>query len=233
MRHSWTLWLAFAACLAVVLAAMGWVSVTALRLDQAETQGAAAGGVGGERQSGPVAHGFRPGPDARPGERPACVCLSHVSAGGSRLGRASKGKTADSGLAPSPLLSGGLAARAGLLPVRARRPNHLAAGADRGQSAAGGAEVRFAKRQSRRLDRTWTASVRSPTERNCWRCSRKRLPPAAKSQCLPESVRHECCGDPNSSSRRLRRGKAGRLSSSISETRRSCNNCQHHGPGPE
>ena len=39
MRHPWTLWLAFAICLVVALAAMGWVSLTALRLEQAEAEG--------------------------------------------------------------------------------------------------------------------------------------------------------------------------------------------------
>jgi hypothetical protein len=38
MRHSWLLWLAFAICLAVALSAMGWVSLTALRLDDAESR---------------------------------------------------------------------------------------------------------------------------------------------------------------------------------------------------
>jgi signal transduction histidine kinase len=35
--RTWLVWIAFAACLLVVLAAMGWVSVTVLRLDVAET----------------------------------------------------------------------------------------------------------------------------------------------------------------------------------------------------
>jgi signal transduction histidine kinase len=36
--HRSSLWLIFAACLAVVLAAMGWISVTAVRLDRAEAE---------------------------------------------------------------------------------------------------------------------------------------------------------------------------------------------------
>ena len=35
MRHPWQTWLTFALCLLVVLAAMGWMSLTALRLDRA------------------------------------------------------------------------------------------------------------------------------------------------------------------------------------------------------
>ena len=38
MRRNWPLWSAFSLCLAVVLAAMGWISVTALDLDEAETR---------------------------------------------------------------------------------------------------------------------------------------------------------------------------------------------------
>ena len=37
MKRPWHVWIAFAACLAVVLAAMAWISMTALRLDRAET----------------------------------------------------------------------------------------------------------------------------------------------------------------------------------------------------
>ncbi len=37
MKRSWQIWFGFAAALAVVLAALGWISVTALRLDEAET----------------------------------------------------------------------------------------------------------------------------------------------------------------------------------------------------
>ncbi len=36
MKRPWHIWVLFALCLAVLLAAMGWVSVTALRLDRAE-----------------------------------------------------------------------------------------------------------------------------------------------------------------------------------------------------
>ncbi len=38
MRRPWHIWTAFALCLAVLLAAMAWVSVTTLRLDHAETE---------------------------------------------------------------------------------------------------------------------------------------------------------------------------------------------------
>ena len=38
MRRPHATWLAFALCLAVVLAAMAWISATALRLDRAERQ---------------------------------------------------------------------------------------------------------------------------------------------------------------------------------------------------
>ena len=38
MRRPWHIWIAFAFCLAVVLAAMGWISLAALRLDRAEVQ---------------------------------------------------------------------------------------------------------------------------------------------------------------------------------------------------
>ena len=38
MNRPWQIWLAFALCLAVVLAAMGWVSLTALSLDRAQTE---------------------------------------------------------------------------------------------------------------------------------------------------------------------------------------------------
>ena len=38
MRRSWPLWIAFLLCLAVVLTAMGWVSLTALQLDRAEAK---------------------------------------------------------------------------------------------------------------------------------------------------------------------------------------------------
>ena len=37
MKRPWHVWIAFAACLAVVLAAMAWISMTALQLDRAET----------------------------------------------------------------------------------------------------------------------------------------------------------------------------------------------------
>jgi signal transduction histidine kinase len=36
MKRTWLLWFSFALCLAVVVAAMGWISLTVLRLDQAE-----------------------------------------------------------------------------------------------------------------------------------------------------------------------------------------------------
>jgi signal transduction histidine kinase len=38
MKHARYIWLAFACCLAVVLAAMGWISLTAWQLEQAETE---------------------------------------------------------------------------------------------------------------------------------------------------------------------------------------------------
>jgi signal transduction histidine kinase len=38
MRRTWPLWSAFSFCLAVVLAAMAWISVTAVNLDEAETR---------------------------------------------------------------------------------------------------------------------------------------------------------------------------------------------------
>lgn len=38
MRRTWLLWMAFALCLAVVLAAMGWISRAAVQLDRAEAQ---------------------------------------------------------------------------------------------------------------------------------------------------------------------------------------------------
>lgn len=36
MRRSWPIWIGFSLCLAVLLAAMGWISLAALRLDRAE-----------------------------------------------------------------------------------------------------------------------------------------------------------------------------------------------------
>ena len=38
MRPTWPLWSAFSLCLAVVLAAMAWISVTAINLDESETR---------------------------------------------------------------------------------------------------------------------------------------------------------------------------------------------------
>ena len=38
MRRNWLLWFAFSLCLGIVLAAMGWISVTAVNLDEAETR---------------------------------------------------------------------------------------------------------------------------------------------------------------------------------------------------
>ena len=38
MNRPWHTWVAFACCLAVVLAAMGWISRTVMRLDHVETQ---------------------------------------------------------------------------------------------------------------------------------------------------------------------------------------------------
>jgi signal transduction histidine kinase len=38
MRHSWLIWLSFAICLLVVLAAMGWISWTVVRLDRSEVE---------------------------------------------------------------------------------------------------------------------------------------------------------------------------------------------------
>lgn len=38
MKRSWPLWIGFALCLAVVLAAMGWVSLSLVRLDRAESE---------------------------------------------------------------------------------------------------------------------------------------------------------------------------------------------------
>ena len=38
MNRPWKIWLVFGCALAVVLAAMGWVSLTALRLDRAQVQ---------------------------------------------------------------------------------------------------------------------------------------------------------------------------------------------------
>ena len=38
MNRPWQIWLAFALCVAVVLAAMGWVSLTALTLDRAQRE---------------------------------------------------------------------------------------------------------------------------------------------------------------------------------------------------
>ena len=38
MRRPWQIWLTFAACLAVVLSAMGWVSLTVLRLDREQAR---------------------------------------------------------------------------------------------------------------------------------------------------------------------------------------------------
>ena len=37
MKRSFSIWLCFALCLAVVLAAMGWISLSAVRSDRAET----------------------------------------------------------------------------------------------------------------------------------------------------------------------------------------------------
>ncbi len=38
MKHSWLIWTGFSLCLAVVLAAMGWISLAAVRLKQAEVE---------------------------------------------------------------------------------------------------------------------------------------------------------------------------------------------------
>jgi signal transduction histidine kinase len=38
MKRPWPIWIVFALCLAVVLAAMGWISLTALRLDRAASE---------------------------------------------------------------------------------------------------------------------------------------------------------------------------------------------------
>jgi len=38
MKRPWYTWIGFAVCLAVVLAAMGWISLTALQLDRAEAE---------------------------------------------------------------------------------------------------------------------------------------------------------------------------------------------------
>ena len=38
MRRTWLLWSAFLLCLGVVLAAMAWISVTAVNLDESETR---------------------------------------------------------------------------------------------------------------------------------------------------------------------------------------------------
>src|SRR5271166_5638228 len=38
MRRIWPLWSAFLLCLGVVLAAMAWISITALSLDESETR---------------------------------------------------------------------------------------------------------------------------------------------------------------------------------------------------
>ncbi len=40
MNRPWKIWLAFGLCAAVLLAAMGWISGTALRLDRAQLQAA-------------------------------------------------------------------------------------------------------------------------------------------------------------------------------------------------
>ena len=40
MNRPWKVWLGFAVCLAVLLAAMGWMSVTTLRLDRAQREAA-------------------------------------------------------------------------------------------------------------------------------------------------------------------------------------------------
>ena len=58
MKHARYVWLAFACCSAVVLAAMGWISLTAWRLEQAESgrarargRGPAAGGGGVRKEA--------------------------------------------------------------------------------------------------------------------------------------------------------------------------------------
>lgn len=38
MKRSWAIWLVFAGCLSVALAAMGWISLTVVRLDEAEAK---------------------------------------------------------------------------------------------------------------------------------------------------------------------------------------------------
>ena len=38
MKRSWHIWIAFTLCLAVVLAAMGWISLKAIGLERAESQ---------------------------------------------------------------------------------------------------------------------------------------------------------------------------------------------------
>ena len=107
MRHPWTLWLAFALCLLVALAAMGWVSLTALRLDEAE---------GKARQQAALEENVRLAlwrMDSalapilgQESARPTLVYRTFLPADRA-YARAPKGGTADSGLVPSPLLSGG------------------------------------------------------------------------------------------------------------------------------
>ena len=38
MKRPWPIWIGFVFCLAVVLAAMGWISLAALRLDRAAAE---------------------------------------------------------------------------------------------------------------------------------------------------------------------------------------------------
>jgi len=107
MRHSWSLWLAFAVCLAVALAAMGWVSLTALRLDEAETnarQQAAleeSAGLALWRMDSALAPML-----GQESARPSFVYREFFPADRA-YARAPKGRPADSGLVPSPLLAGG------------------------------------------------------------------------------------------------------------------------------
>jgi len=64
MKRSWAIWLVFAGCLSVAFAAMSWISLTVVRLDEAEAKARYRALL----EFGPVAHGFGLGAPRGPGE---------------------------------------------------------------------------------------------------------------------------------------------------------------------
>ena len=129
-----SLWLIFAACLAVVLAAMGWISLAAVRLDRAEAEA--------RRQTEwRRRRGWPCGGSIRRWRRfwPKRALGRFSSIGRSfrpvrTLSRMLNPQTAAGSVIPSPLLRNPSAEVIAALPVRAGRTAHLAGIADRAGS---------------------------------------------------------------------------------------------------